>query len=780
MDFLNNITNTTIIITSNKLGILKEISKLNKLIDIKVMSTVEFRKKYYFDYNDKSVYYLMNKYGYKYDVALSYLENLIYIEDKDYVNEKLIFLKNLKKELEENNLLIKDKLFFRFIKDKDIIILDSIVSLLDKNMFKEVSKLTNVKYINLLNPKYEHSTLLFDMIDDEIEYVAFKISELIKNGVLVDNIKLTNISENYINSINKIFSFYNLKIDKEINTSIYSTKIGKQFIHNLKSSVEESLESISKYKGTDIYNKIIDLLNDLTFIKDLNKNKNFIISKMKTIFTKNEKIINSIEVVDYNTYYFKDEYVFMMNFNNDSIPKIIKNEEFITDEMCEEVLIEKTNVKNKISKNTTINIIKSIKNLTITSKKRTFFDTYYISNLVSYFPAKKGQKPLNISFSSRYDKIKLASYLDTFMKYGTVNEELKILYGNYKIPYKTYNNRFTGIDASLLKKYLKDKLYLSFTSLDNYSKCSFRYYLTHILKLDIYEEKFGAYLGSLFHYVLEKTLSTSKTEEELIKEFINSQERNLTIKEMFYIDKLKKEIGNLIEFIKRQMDNTELKDLLLEKRITLEKKVNYNVYFNGIIDKVMYKEFDDYIVASLIDYKTYSVDIDLRYIMSGINMQLPVYLYLSKQLFKKEVIFAGFYVEQILNNSVINKSKSLYLLNGYSNSSKDILSLLDKTYENSEFISNMKVKQDGDFYKSSKVLNDKQITNLIKITDKVIDETILKIEQAKFDINPKVIAAKNISCEYCNFKDICYKTENDTVYITGEDDLSFLGGDIDA
>ena len=42
-----------------------------------------------------------------------------------------------------------------------------------------------------------------------------------------------------------------------------------------------------------------------------------------------------------------------------------------------------------------------------------------------------------------------------------------------------------------------------------------------------------------------------------------------------------------------------------------------------------------------------------------------------------------------------------------------------------------------------------------------INEAIKAIENAEFSINPKVIDNKNIGCEFCKFKDICYKKEED-------------------
>ena len=52
-----------------------------------------------------------------------------------------------------------------------------------------------------------------------------------------------------------------------------------------------------------------------------------------------------------------------------------------------------------------------------------------------------------------------------------------------------------------------------------------------------------------------------------------------------------------------------------------------NITFTGIVDKIKYKEMDDYTIVALIDYKTGRANIDLSLLPYGINLQLPVYIY---------------------------------------------------------------------------------------------------------------------------------------------------------
>ena len=81
---ITKLKNDTILVVKSYLKnkIIEEVRKNNKLLNIKFMSLDEVRNNYYFTYDEKAIYYLINKYHYKYDVCLKYLNNLKYI-DKD-------------------------------------------------------------------------------------------------------------------------------------------------------------------------------------------------------------------------------------------------------------------------------------------------------------------------------------------------------------------------------------------------------------------------------------------------------------------------------------------------------------------------------------------------------------------------------------------------------------------------------------------------------------------------------------------------------------------------
>ena len=122
MKFLDEIMNETLIICKNSFK--ERVLELKRLIPIKFMGIDEFISKYYFSYDESAILYMMKKYGYKYEVAKMYLDNLYYIDDIKYGCEKLDFLVKIKQELENEGLLIYNDDFRKYISNVDVILYD--------------------------------------------------------------------------------------------------------------------------------------------------------------------------------------------------------------------------------------------------------------------------------------------------------------------------------------------------------------------------------------------------------------------------------------------------------------------------------------------------------------------------------------------------------------------------------------------------------------------------------------------------------------------------------
>ena len=285
----------------------------------------------------------------------------------------------------------------------------------------------------------------------------------------------------------------------------------------------------------------------------------------------------------------------------------------------------------------------------------------------------------------------------------------------------------------------------------------------------------------MYHEILTLYKKTNFNFEEVYKEYLEKKE--LSLKERLLLVKIKEDLLLLIDKLKEQQKLTNYNEELYEKKleVPLDKEVAVNII--GYIDKIMYyKEVED-MYFSIIDYKTGTIDTHIEPMKYGLHMQLPVYLYLihySKAF--TSPIFTGIYYQNILFNypkwskNLEKEEETKYLLQGYSTTNLDILNRFDKTFEDSKLIRSMKYDNDK-FGPYTKTIDDDELINLVKYTKDIINKNVDEIISSDFTINPKIYNGKNVSCEFCNFKDVCYKKDDDNIYLDKVEDLSFLGGE---
>ena len=740
-----------------KTEIIKLAREKNYNYNIKFMSLEEFIKNYTFDYNEKTIYFLMKEYNINYDTASIYLENLYYI-DNALSNKKMKKLKEIKEYLDRNSLLIYNKTFKNYIKDKEIYIYGyNYISKYSQKILKSL----NYKEVKKELKNYQIKEIYYsNYIEDEVIFVANKIAELIKNNINIENIKIIANNE-YNEIIKRIFKLYNIKMSNQ-KSNIYSTYECKKMLNNL-NNIEDELEKLT---DVNIKNKIINILNKYSFIDNKSLAKELIVKDLKnTYLESNNKGIKNITLKDYIS---DNDYVFLMGFNKENIPKIYKDNEYFSDKERKILNLDTSHELNMEERKNIVKKLHSIKNITITYKLYDSNSNYTKADLLEDIP----EIPItnnDYSHSHIMNKIFLTEKLDSLTKYNIKENDLNLLFSNYQIPYMEYDNSYKGIEKDLLYKYLNDRLVLSYTSFDNYNKCKFKYYLNHILKINIIKDDFAIIIGNICHYVLS---NIDNEDFDTYKYFDNYliNEREFSEREKFFISIIREEMPFIVETIKKQLTYTTFDKKMYEEKVYVNLDKNIKVTFMGVIDKVLYKEEEGKTLLAVIDYKTGSTDIKLENKEYGIGLQLPIYLYLSSKMKIKNVKIVGFFLQKLLSNNLdntkdyITAKENTLKLEGYSIDNESILSKFDTTYNNSKLIKSMKTSNNG-FYSYSKVLKEEEIEDLIKETESLIDNSINQILEANFKIDPKIINGENISCSFCEYKDICYRKEKDIIYI---------------
>ena len=752
------------------------LKKINKLLNIKIITLSELKKNYIYDYDYKSVLYVSNKYNCIPSIARKYIENTYYINN-EYKSRKIELLTKIKNDLEENNLLIKNNLYRKFLNNKDIVLYN--LKYVDKYYLNIIEELSSTNNIITYNEEKETSVKKIyrcNNSEEEISFVCSKICELIKSGIDINNIKLTNVKSDYTYIIRKTFKLFNIPINIKSDESIKSTMIVKKFKELYNENISEVMDKISELITNnyekDIYKSILNVVNKYSDSNYMDV-KEILFDDIDNIKIKRDELKNAVNIIDFKSDLISDnDYVFLINFNEGIIPINHKDEDYLNDIEKNNLGIDTSFTLNEKETNEVIETIKTTNNLILTYSEYNQNNKIYVSSAYSSDILEEEKVNLNFNNSNNYNKLRLLSEKDDNNKYGTLSSDLLTLSTHYKDePYLTYNNKYKKISNNKLKNYLNKGLTLSYSSMNTFYQCSFRYYLDNILRVNKYEERFDAVLGSIFHEILSECFINDDYDVILnYEKLISESTYPFNKSEKFFLENLKNELLLIIDTIKEQLKYTSLKQSMYEKEIKIDISSDVKVTFKGFVDKILYDEFNGEKIVVIIDYKTGNPLLNINNSIYGLDMQLPVYIYLIKNEIKN-VRIGGFYLQKILSNvSNIQKRKESLKLQGYSNEDIDILEKVDSSYENSCVIKSLRTTQNG-FYSYSKIINDEQIDTLYNIVESKVKEARDKILNTEFDINPKEMDDKNIGCKFCKYKDICYMTSSDIVKLKKIDNV---------
>lgn len=759
----------------NKKQILRENSQKHSFCYYKFYTFQDLKKKLFFDYDFRALSFVMDRYQVNLSVARIYLENLYFLSDLD--DEKVVFLNQLKEELEEQGILIFSPSFSSFLKGKKIVVYG--YPFLTKEQKKILAQID--AFIEYQNPEEKnYQPLIYEAktMEEEVEFVVKEVAKLLENHVPIQRIKLI-ASSNYLHVLQRFLSFYHIPFNCLSNHSFYSTFIAQEFLmHYEEYSLKENTMRLSeKYMNVG---ELVSIVNRTAMIQDNFKRKQFIIEDLKRTKIKEDIYDQALEITSYQSFFDDRDYVFWLGFQIGEYPSIKKDTDYLPDSIKEKLGMDTTLDYNFYEKEAVLQKMRSIRHLVITYKLNGPTGASYPSTLIEEMNVQVKPVVLDdeISYSKLYSEIKYAEALDDLYKFNLIGDFLAMYQNNLEIPYMKYNNQFTGVSKKLLTKKMKQELTLSYTNLEMYQECAFRYYISKILHLDIFQENFKTILGSIMHHILELGVMKDIDIPVEMMKFVKEKEYVLNAKELFYLEEFSKELTGVLEVIRKQQQHSQLKKYLFENEFFVYKdRDDFNITFKGNIDKVMYEEIRGKEVLAVVDYKTGNTSITLKNLEYGLNIQLPIYLYLLKKSDRfHDALIAGFYIQKVLaKKEAIQFSKnyqeireSRLRLQGFTNQDERLMEMIDDHYQEGNILANVQFKKNGELSSKSKTLTNEEMDDIISRVDELIDQVIDQILKGEFKINPKVIEGKNVSCTYCHFRDLCYHKRQDEVVLGGE------------
>ncbi|MBO7677423.1 MAG: PD-(D/E)XK nuclease family protein [Erysipelotrichaceae bacterium] len=497
-DFIEKLKDRkTLLICPNvfKNRVLEYLFQEKEVFDIKFIDLNEYKKNILFDYDLNAVRYLNSKYGLSISNAREILENLYFVEDKRYGVKKLDDLVTYKTELEQEGLLIHNRLFDRFFEGRDIVI----AGYGEPDRFTEGIVRGEIIFYEEIKKIYKINT--FEDIEAELEYVYNSISDLIRNGTDINKIHVLNAGSDYEAYISRFNTYYGFVIDQGNNEKLIGTSLAKNFLDKIDSSDKQTIYEDLLAMENDRADKLINIINRYTGY-DLKDVKEFVIDDLKNTGVSSGSFNNVVSCDDLFTPFDKDDHVFLIGFN-EQFPRFKTDTEYISNSLRPLLNMSTIEEENELIRKNVRGYLSSIDNLHISWCEKSPFRKYnqcnlYTSEECEYRKIDKG----SYEYCDEVNRLKYAYMQDRLQKYGRSDDDYGLLHKEYgDNDYLTYSNVFKGLNDEQIDQFNSVKL--SYTPMNDFYMCQFRYYLDYVMKIGDNSGNFNTRVGNICHEVLK-------------------------------------------------------------------------------------------------------------------------------------------------------------------------------------------------------------------------------------------------------------------------------------
>ena len=783
-----------------KYEILKKYESSKELEDFKFISLTELVEMYYGTY--QNTYLLeMQKLGFLPSVANDL--KLVLWKVANHESKKIKKLYELKQYLLQHHIMLPATYQKEYLKKHEVCICGEMQYQIPKYMLNDMEK-DQIKITYRESDSFDTkiSYMEFSDIRDEISTIGIEILKAYQSGVSLDQIHLLNVSSDYQGFCVHILELLQIPYSIQKTSSIYSMTMIQMFlneIQNINGSIQLLEEKIQNMIPQNDYER--DALEKLAHIYSKYRKSDTTVKEfievleyeLKNTYTKSVMERNAITVDSGLKKYGEEDLYFVLNFNQETMPPIFLDLDYLNDAEKKQLEITTTVQKNESKKREILWLLTHMKYVTCSYSSGSPFTNFSKSSLLKElktFRTIENVIPDDKETNQFYNRYLLATSLDTYYKYREKTKEFNQLLGTTFIEdYKTYQNQYQTINEMALKDYLNGEMVLSYSSMDTYFHCPFRFYLRHILKVPETQSGSATMIGTFFHEVLSMLYQTD-SKEECISKALEKFSEESDVKESFYLQKYKKELIEICSYLKEELDRTEFQPTYFERKFELDFDEAIHIKFMGVIDKILTFTDGNQTYAIVIDYKTGKTQLNLNKVIYGLDMQLLVYLYFLKHHPEFQYVkVAGFYLQHILPD-VMNyqekktyalQRKEFYQLDGYTNDSISLVSHIDHDYVSGGMIRGLRVTKDNTFYSTAKVIDENTINRLLEIVEENINDVVQMIQKADFKIQPIRLGNEKTEeitgCKYCQYYDICFKKITDIKTVKEYKKLEFLGGD---
>jgi len=512
---------------------------------------------------------------------------------------------------------------------------------------------------------------------------------------------------------------------------------------------------------------------------------------LKKTMYRSPRAKNVIKVYSSFNQTIEEPRLFILGVNQGVYPPVYSTTKLISEQDRERLGLDRSADKNKHATDSFVHHILLREQVWLTAKSRTTSQFYATTSLLHHPELKdliRVQKP-------KFDRTVRTSRLQDIITYkkmrfqqqrqGFYTDDLEYLHYHYEsqLPAE-YSNKFNGIDPQTLEEYPTPNV-ASYSSLNSFFHCQFRYWMNHVLVVDEFEESLALHIGNMTHYIVKQLgyhyggREFAEKIKDYAEEYIGEIKPRLNASDLFFLYHVVPHITRAVELLQQFQEHSRFELQFLEQKITLPLKKSL-MTLQGVIDHVSIHEDSlgtDKVL--LVDYKTGNPYPDFRKVEYGLDSQLFIYMLLIREgdLLENPVFTGAFNFGMIPSNvpgrhpkkSYQDLLDESYQFNGYvTNNMSDIEVMYDFYRDDKLF--RLNIKKDGTFGSKATTYDNEYLMKLLDYLLAKIEVAGFEIKAGQFDINPKYFGDYkphssffNSSCKYCNIRDICYRKEGDFV-----------------
>lgn len=751
--------------------------KENPFLDLSVLTLSEMRSLFDYNYDNRALKYLLKKgfnYGKAKDMLSAFSSDLFAnaVEAKEY--------EPLRDELIKDELLFKTPHPEKTFENGVVLIsgyygeVSLIKTYLDKTgldiefLYEEESDEEKVPVaLGIFKDSYE-----------ELHYVFNEIAIDLDKGTPIDDIYLYGPSTEYVSLLHEYSKMYGFTVDLDFRLRLFDTKAYRSFINAFSSNdLDSSIKMMREENDDKDADKVEKLVREFVDVFPSSKERTIALFNdiAKTLMPYEEKKNKVIKVLREAVSPLHG-HVYCINFSMGVYPTVVTEQGFFSDEEKARLGIP-TSRDRSLWDNARLERFLKNKNISLITYSDEIFGTQkFISGFVNKLGIKVSENPVSkdeegnpVEYSHEKGLFLASSMQDLYVRYRQ-EDPRRLPYSSISDlddSYSKYDFRYNGTKA------FKTSRTYSYSALDSYCSCPFKYLLNNVIRIDDSDSSFSSHIGTIFHKVLElrhtdSSFDFDKAYEEAVKEEEQNEGIAFTPKEKAILDNLKPYCKSSLDFQNKFEKN--LKSPLYHPEKSFFYRSPKGFAITGRYDKVI--EFDNGEKKScfIIDYKTGPKEFkEELFGKFGTSMQLPFYTFAAKNDsdLEKDMEIAGIFISPTCSFSLENKEgkeiksvdEEALKMNGLFSNDRNLLSLIEGGLEgSSKVIKGLGLKKEGEWTAASaKHLKDQAgFDELASKTENFVSDFDKRISTGDFNIAPLVVIKHYDGCEYCPFHDVCY------------------------